>query len=85
MFILRVLKLLGNKDVVEKNKSAMYQHAVVEEMRAMKTEITRLNDTIDLTKDKSIKELQVKVSKLEVSVDDTEQHSLKANIRIQGI
>ena len=70
--------------MVEKNKSAMYQHAVVDETRAMKTEITRLNDTID-TKDKSIKELQVKVSKLEVSVDDTEQHSLKANTRIQGI
>ncbi|KAI0214971.1 hypothetical protein LSAT2_032982, partial [Lamellibrachia satsuma] len=50
----------------------------------MKTEITRLNGSID-AKDKIIEELQVRVSKLEVSVDDTEQYSRRADVRIQGI
>ena len=47
----------------------------------MKTEITRLNYSID-AKDKIIEELQVRVRKLEASVDDTEQYSRRANVRI---
>ena len=51
-FTLRVLELLGDKDVVEKIKSATYPHALVDQMHEMKTEITRLNDTI-AAKDKA--------------------------------
>ena len=70
----------GDKDAVEKIKSTIYPYALVDEMRAPKTEITRLT-----AKNKIIEELQVRVSKLEVSVDDTEQYSRRANVRIQGI
>ena len=50
----------------------------------MKLEITRLHQTID-AKDKLIYELKDRVDKLEVSVDDMEQYSRRANLRIQGI
>ena len=55
---------------MEQIKSAIYQHALGDEMRAIKTETTRLNDFID-AKDNIIEELQVWISKLEVSVYDT--------------
>ena len=85
MFILRVLELRGGGgNVVEKVKSAIYPHAIVDEMRAMKTEITRLNDSID-AKHNIIEELQVMVSKLEVNMDNIEQYSGRANVRIQGL
>ena len=64
---------------MEKIKSSICPHALVDEMRAPMTEITRLT-----AKNKIIEELQVMVSKLEVSVDDTEQYSRRANVRIQG-
>ena len=64
MFTLRIWELLGNKGVVENIKSVIYIYALVDEMRAMKTEITRLNDSID-AKDKIINELQVRVSRCE--------------------
>ena len=53
-------------------------------MRTIKTETTRLNDSID-AKDNIIDELQVWVSKLEVIVYDTEQYSRMANVRVQDI
>ena len=53
-------------------------------MSTTKTEIIRLNDSID-AKDKIIEEQQVRVSTFDVSVDDTEQYSRRANVRIQGI
>ncbi|KAI0214969.1 hypothetical protein LSAT2_032980, partial [Lamellibrachia satsuma] len=84
IFALRVLELLGDEEIVAKIKSAIYPHALIEEIRDMKLEITRLHQTID-AKDKLIYELKDRVDKLEVSVDDTEQYSRRANLRIQGI
>ena len=52
-------------------------------MRAVKTQITHPNDTID-AKEKIIEELQVRVSKLGVSVDDIEQYSRRTNVRPTG-
>ena len=84
IFALRVLELLGDEEIVAKIKSAIYPHALIEEIRDMKLEITRLHQTID-AKDKLIYELKDRVDKLEVSVDNTEQYSRRANLRIQGI
>ena len=84
IFALRVLELLGDEEIVAKIKSAIYPHALIEEIRDMKLEITRLHQTID-AKDKLIYELKDRVDKLEVSVDDTEQYSRRANLPIQGI
>ena len=50
----------------------------------MKLEITRLLQKID-EKDKLIYKLKDRIDKLEASVDDTEQYSRRANLRIQGI
>ena len=62
----------------DKNKDKYkYSYALVDEMRAMKTDITRLNDFTDAN-DNIVEELRV-------SVDDTEQYSRRANVRIQGI
>ena len=80
MFTLTVLE----KDVVEKIKSALYTHALVDEISMTKTEVSRLNDTID-AKDKIIEEQQVRVGKFDVNVNVTEQYSRRANVRIQGI
>ena len=84
IFALRVLELLGDEEIVAKIKSAIYHHMLIEEIRDMKLEITRLYQTID-AKDKLIYELKDRIDKLEVSVDDTEQYSRRANVRIQGI
>ena len=69
--------------MVEKIKSALYTHALVDEMSMTKTEISRLNDSID-AKDKIIEEQQVRVSKFDVGVNVTEQYSRRTNVRIQG-
>ena len=50
----------------------------------MKLEITRLHQTID-AKDKLIYGQKDRIDKLEVSVDDMEQYSRRANLCIQGI
>ena len=50
----------------------------------MKLKITRLHQTT-VAKDKLIYDLKDRVDKLELSVDDTEQYSRRANLRIQGI
>ena len=83
IFALRVLELLGDEKIAAKIKSAIYSHALIAEIREMKLEITRLHQTID-AKEKCIYELKDRVDKLEVSVEDTEQYSRRANLRIQG-
>ena len=84
IFTLRVLGLLGDEEIVATIKSAIYPHALIEEIRDMKLQITRLHQTID-AKDKLIYGLKDRIDKLKLSVDDTEQYSRRANLRIQGI
>ena len=74
IFALRVLELLGDEEIVAKIKSAIYPHALIQEIRDIKLEITRLHQTID-AKDKLIYGQKDRIDKLEVSVDDTEQYS----------
>ncbi len=83
-FTLRVLEMLGDKEVVDKLRAALFPSELAEELRALRTQITRLNETIE-SKDKVIGDLQARVVKLEDSLDDTEQYSRRANLRIQGI
>ena len=84
-FTLRVLEMLGEKEVVDKLRAAMFPSELAEELRAIRTQITRLNETIE-SKDKVIGDLKTRVVKLEDSLDDTEQYtcSRRANLRIQG-
>ena len=77
-------ELLGDEEFVAKIKSAIYPHALIEEIRDMKLEITRLYLTTD-AKDKLIYGLKDRINKLEVSVDDTEQFSQQTNLCIQEI
>ena len=83
-FTLRVLEMLGDKEVVDKLRTALFPSELAEELRGLLTQITRLNETIE-SKDKVIDDLKARVVKLEDSLDDTEQYSRRANLRIQGI
>ena len=67
-FTLRVLEMLGNKEVVDKLRAALFPSELAEELRALRT--------IE-SKDKD--ELKACVVKLEDSLDDTEQHSRRGN------
>ena len=70
--------------MVDKLRAALFPSELAEELRALRTQITRLNETIE-SKDKVIGDLKACVVKLEDSLDDTEQCSRRANLRIQGI
>ena len=78
------IEMLGDKEVVDKLRAALFPSELAEELRALRTQITRLNETIE-SKDKVIGDLQARVVKLEDSLDDTEQYSRRANLRMQGI
>ena len=82
-FTLRVLEMLGDKEVVDRLRAALFPSELAEELRALRTQITRLNETIE-SKDKVIDDVKACVVKLEDSLDDTEQYS-RINLRIQGI
>ena len=66
-FTLRVLEMLGDKEVVDKLRTALFPSELAEELRGLLTQITRLNETIE-SKDKVIDDLKSRVVKLEDSL-----------------
>ena len=66
-FTLRVLEMLGDKEVVDKLYTALFPSELAEELRGLLTQITRLNETIE-SKDKVIDDLKSRVVKLEDSL-----------------
>ena len=75
--------MLVEKEVVDKLHSALFPSELADEMRSLKTAITRLHESLD-AKDRVINGLKVCVVGLEENLDDTEQYSRRSNLRIHG-
>ena len=69
---------------MEKLKSALYPHALAEQLKALINNIDGLKHQI-AQKDKIIEDFEKRVSVLQAEKDHPEQYSRRPNLKIQGL
>ena len=81
---LRMVELLKDEHVLKELRKLLYPQEMANKLDMLTTKLEQLTEHL-ATKDAKIATLQTTVNKLETKIDDQEQYSRRANIRIQGI